>query len=38
MRFSEVIGQQEAKERLLQMVSEDRLPYAISPDNYYEIQ
>ncbi len=29
MRFSEVIGQQEAKERLLQMVSEDRLPHAI---------
>ena len=29
MQFSEVIGQQEAKERLIQMVKEDRLPHAI---------
>ena len=29
MKFSEVIGQQEVRERLLQMVSEDRLPHAI---------
>ena len=29
MTFSEVIGQQEAKERLIQMVKEDRLPHAI---------
>ena len=29
MRFSEVIGQNEAKERLMQMVKEDRLPHAI---------
>ena len=29
MTFSEVIGQQEAKERLMQMVSEDRLPHAM---------
>ncbi len=29
MRFSEVIGQQEAKERLIQMVQEDRLPHAM---------
>jgi DNA polymerase III gamma/tau subunit len=29
MRFSEVIGQEEVKQRLLQMVSEDRLPHAI---------
>ena len=29
MTFSEVIGQDECKERLLQMVSEDRLPHAI---------
>ena len=26
MTFSEVIGQEEAKERLMQMVREDRLP------------
>ena len=29
MTFDEVIGQQEVKERLIQMVSEDRLPHAI---------
>ena len=29
MTFSEVIGQDEAKERLMQMVSEDRLPHAM---------
>ncbi len=29
MRISEVIGQQEAKERLMQMVREDRLPHAL---------
>ncbi len=29
MRFEEVIGQDEVKARLLQMVSEDRLPHAI---------
>ena len=29
MTFSEVIGQEEVKQRLLQMVSEDRLPHAI---------
>ena len=29
MQFSEVIGQQEAKERLMQMVREDRLPHAL---------
>ena len=29
MNWSEVIGQQEAKERLMQMVSEDRLPHAM---------
>lgn len=29
MVFSEVIGQEEVKERLLQMVSEDRLPHAV---------
>ena len=29
MTFNEVIGQEEVKERLLQMVSEDRLPHAI---------
>jgi DNA polymerase-3 subunit delta' len=29
MTFSEVIGQQEVQERLLQMVKEDRLPHAI---------
>ena len=29
MKFSEVIGQQEVQERLVQMVSEDRLPHAI---------
>ena len=29
MTFNEVIGQDECKERLLQMVSEDRLPHAI---------
>ena len=29
MTFSEVIGQEEAKERLMQMVSEDRLPHAM---------
>lgn len=29
MRFSEVIGQEEVRERLLQMVHEDRLPHAI---------
>jgi len=29
MRFNEVIGQQEAKNRLLQMVNEDRLPHAM---------
>ncbi len=29
MRFSEVIGQKEAQERLMQMVGEDRLPHAI---------
>jgi DNA polymerase-3 subunit delta' len=29
MTWSEVIGQQEAKERLMQMVSEDRLPHAL---------
>ena len=29
MRFSEVIGQEEVRERLLQMVREDRLPHAI---------
>ena len=29
MRISEVIGQQEAKERLMQMVLEDRLPHAL---------
>ena len=29
MTFSEVIGQKEAQERLMQMVSEDRLPHAM---------
>lgn len=29
MKFSEVIGQSDAKERLLQMVREDRVPHAI---------
>lgn len=29
MKFSEVIGQEDAKERLLQMVREDRVPHAI---------
>ena len=29
MKFSEVIGQEECKQRLLQMVNEDRLPHAI---------
>jgi DNA polymerase-3 subunit delta' len=29
VQFSEVIGQQEAKERLMQMVREDRLPHAL---------
>ena len=29
MQFSEVIGQEEAKERLMQMVREDRLPHAL---------
>lgn len=29
MRFSEVIGQEEVRERLLQMVREERLPHAI---------
>ena len=29
MTFSEVIGQEEVKQRLLQMVDEDRLPHAI---------
>ena len=29
MQFSEVIGQEEAKERLMQMVREDRLPHAM---------
>jgi len=29
MTFDEVIGQQEAKERLMQMVKEDRLPHAL---------
>ncbi len=29
MKFSEVIGQEEVRERLVQMVSEDRLPHAI---------
>ena len=29
MTFGEVIGQEEAKERLMQMVSEDRLPHAM---------
>ena len=29
MKFSEVIGQEECKERLLQMVSEERLPHAV---------
>ena len=29
MTFSEVIGQEEAKERLMQMVREDRLPHAM---------
>ena len=29
MTFSEVIGQKEAQERLLQMVREDRLPHAL---------
>ena len=29
MKFNEVIGQQECKERLMQMVEEDRLPHAI---------
>ena len=29
MKFNEVIGQEECKQRLLQMVSEDRLPHAI---------
>ena len=29
MRFDEVIGQEEVKQRLLQMVDEDRLPHAI---------
>ena len=29
MRFDEVIGQQDVKQRLMQMVSEDRLPHAI---------
>jgi DNA polymerase-3 subunit delta' len=29
MTFDEVIGQQEAKARLMQMVEEDRLPHAI---------
>ena len=29
MKFSEVIGQQEVQERLVQMVKEDRLPHAM---------
>ena len=29
MTWSEVIGQEEAKERLMQMVREDRLPHAM---------
>lgn len=29
MKFSEVIGQEDAKERLLQMVREDRVPHAM---------
>jgi DNA polymerase-3 subunit delta' len=29
MSFSEVIGQKEAEERLMQMVKEDRLPHAL---------
>ena len=29
MKFNEVIGQEEARERLLQMVREDRLPHAL---------
>lgn len=29
MRFDEVIGQQEVKDRLMQMVQEDRLPHAV---------
>ena len=29
MKFSEVIGQQDAKNRLLQMIKENRLPHAI---------
>ena len=29
MTFSEVIGQQEVQERLMQMVNEDRLPHAL---------
>ena len=29
MSFDEVIGQQEAKERLMQMVEEGRLPHAM---------
>ena len=29
MGFDKVIGQQETKERLMQMVNEDRLPHAI---------
>lgn len=29
MKFSEVIGQDEAKERLMQMVAEDRVPHAM---------
>ena len=29
MKFSEVIGQEDAKSRLIQMVKEDRLPHAI---------
>lgn len=29
MNFSEVIGQEAVKERLIQMVKEDRLPHAL---------
>ncbi|MBQ2214904.1 MAG: RuvB-like helicase, partial [Prevotella sp.] len=29
MKFSEVVGQEEAKQRLLKMVQEDRVPHAM---------
>ena len=29
MKFSEVIGQEEARQRLMQMVEEGRLPHAL---------